>query len=306
MESWTKDRMVEAAKQMAAACDGPLSKSAFCQRSGVSAEDIKRLFPKGGWRALCQRAGIKQHPKAHLRLTDDQLLQAFHQAVSQIGAIPTWRQFAMIATTHPDTLRNHFGSKQGTLERYREWLQNHHPESPLLQLLPAKATRQREGGVIRPELLSGGPQWSKGAGIVFGPPLHFRGLQHAPTNELAVVYLFGMVSSELGLLVEAIQPAYPDCQAKWCVDQRHNRWQAVRIEFEFCSSNFRDHGHNPTDCDLIVCWQHDWPECPLPVLELRSIIHQLEGIARFSPARWRVGSPAWGRLEESVRVSSGQ
>jgi hypothetical protein len=47
-------------------------------------------------------------------------------------------------------------------------------------------------------------------------------------NEQGVVYLFGMVSSGLGLIIEAVQSAYPDCEAKRCVDSSQNGWQRVR------------------------------------------------------------------------------
>jgi hypothetical protein len=33
--------------------------------------------------------------------------------------------------------------------------------------------------------------------------------------------------------------------------------------------------------DLIVCWRHDWPECPVEVIELRALIEQLK--------EWRAG-----------------
>jgi hypothetical protein len=102
-------------------------------------------------------------------------------------------------------------------------------------------------------------------------------LRHAPINEQGVVFLFGMVSYELGFIVEAIHAAFPDCEAKRCVDRRNERWQRVRIEFEFYSSNFRDHGHDPNGCDVIVCWEHDWADCRLEVVELRRVINDLEG-----------------------------
>jgi hypothetical protein len=56
-----------------------------------------------------------------------------------------------------------------------------------------------------------------------------------------------------------------------------NNWQRVRIEFEFESRNFRDHGHAYDGCDVIVCWRHNWAECPegLEVVELASIIKTL-------------------------------
>lgn len=53
------------------------------------------------------------------------------------------------------------------------------------------------------------------------------------------------------------------------------RWQRVAIEFEFLSRSFRDHGDDPKGCDLIVCWAHNWLECPSEVVELRSAIAAL-------------------------------
>ena len=53
------------------------------------------------------------------------------------------------------------------------------------------------------------------------------------------------------------------------------RWEHLLIEFEYQSGNFREHGHRAEDCDLIVCWIHDWEDCPIEVLELRSQIKYL-------------------------------
>ena len=111
----------------------------------------------------------------------------------------------------------------------------------------------------------------------YGNPIDFRGLRHEPVNEDGVVFLFGMVARELGYLVEAVQAGFPDCEAKRQVEA--GKWQRVRIEFEYESRNFRDHGHPPEGCDVIVCWRHNWPECPaeLEVVELRSVIATLSG-----------------------------
>jgi hypothetical protein len=55
------------------------------------------------------------------------------------------------------------------------------------------------------------------------------------------------------------------------------RWQRVNIEFEFESRNFRVHGHPLSGCDVIVCWHHNWDDCPahIEVLELSSFIKSL-------------------------------
>ena len=46
------------------------------------------------------------------------------------------------------------------------------------------------------------------------------------------------------------------------------------MEFEFESRNFRDHGHPLAGCDVIVCWHHNWTDCPahIEVLELSTFI----------------------------------
>jgi len=50
------------------------------------------------------------------------------------------------------------------------------------------------------------------------------------------------------------------------------RGSIYQIEFEKESRNFLKHGHDPNGCDLIVCWEHNWPECPVEVLALRDVI----------------------------------
>jgi hypothetical protein len=109
----------------------------------------------------------------------------------------------------------------------------------------------------------------------YGRPIDFRGLRHEPVNEQGVVLLFGMVAKELGYIVEAVQSGFPDCEAKRQIAPQ--RWQRVHIEFEFESRNFRDHGHPPSGCDVIVCWRHNWPQCPaqIEVLELSTLLKSL-------------------------------
>src|SRR3990167_7205049 len=45
---------------------------------------------------------------------------------------------------------------------------------------------------------------------IVGDPLNFDGLQYSPINEQGVVFLFGKLHKELGIIVEAIQTGFPD------------------------------------------------------------------------------------------------
>ena len=148
-------------------------------------------------------------------------------------------------------------------------------------LLNKKCVTATMLAVFVAELAPSGLQWISGACFprrpvadrpLMGAPLALPGLAHEPVNEMGVILLFGMVAHQLGFIVESVQSAFPDCDARMEVEP--GRWQHVRIEFEYESRSFRDHGHDPEKCDLIVCWRHNWKDCPanLQVLELSKIV----------------------------------
>ncbi|HET9839883.1 MAG TPA: hypothetical protein VFR84_16770, partial [Candidatus Angelobacter sp.] len=66
---------------------------------------------------------------------------------------------------------------------------------------------------------------------------------------------------------------FPDAEAMRTIDGK--RCQLLRVEFELESRNFLRHQHDPKKADLIICWEHNWPECPLPVLELKTLVKQM-------------------------------
>lgn len=105
--------------------------------------------------------------------------------------------------------------------------------------------------------------------LLYGEPFSLEPMATAPTNEAGVMFLFATLARELGYVVIKVQKAFPDCEAFRRLD--NGRWQRVRIEFEFTSRNFVLHGHDVKGCELLVCWEHDWKECPVEVVELKRI-----------------------------------
>ena len=79
-----------------------------------------------------------------------------------------------------------------------------------------------------------------------------------------------MLAKELGFIVEAVHSGFPDCEAKRKI--KSGRWQRVKIEFEYKASNFIGHKHDSSECDLIVCWENDWYDCPIEVISLKDYI----------------------------------
>ncbi len=140
---------------------------------------------------------------------------------------------------------------------------------------------ERQAGLTRQEAAEGRPSSLKRAAVytrrrspvfperpVFGAPMPVPGLAYEPVNEAGVIFLFGITARQLGFHVERLQSDFPDCEAMREVQP--GKWQRVRIEFEFESRNFRIHRHPAGQCDVIVCWRHNWNECPgnLEVIEL--------------------------------------
>lgn len=110
-------------------------------------------------------------------------------------------------------------------------------------------------------------------GSIVGDLINFRGLVYAPINENGVIFLFGKVAEDLNMYVEEIKPGFPDCIARRFTGRG---WERVRVEFEYASSNFQKHGHDPKKCDVLICWEHDWKDCPLEVIELKDRIKEME------------------------------
>jgi len=243
-----------------------VSRRTWVRETGITTSQVYGHF--GTWNEFVTAAGLVADDRS--RIPDDELLAALRDAFVQVGGITTKRRVLKFCRYGNEVYNTHFGSWPQVLWRFRGWAEENDPDFTYLADLP------QDG--FAPDLSTGTegsvhatPSWTSNAKTQYGPFLNFRGLRHAPINEQGVVLLFGMVASDLGFAVEGVGTGFPDCEAKRTVSKT-GHLERVQIEFEFRSRNFRDHGHDPAGCDLIVCWVHNWPECPVEVLELRSAI----------------------------------
>ena len=163
------------------------------------------------------------------------------------------------------------------VEAYEKWLKENHPESPNLKMVKTYLKEQDKPtpshSVKSKSERRKSPKYQKNPNKkTYGKPLYFRNMIHAPSSEQGVVFLFGMVSEELGFSIEGVWQDFPDCKAKRTINHITGEQQDVWIEFEPKS---RDFDHDPKKCDLIVCWKDNWPDCPIEVLELSKAIKNL-------------------------------
>jgi hypothetical protein len=247
--------------------------------SGMTEYQVLKHFPS--WREAVRSAGLEPH-STNVYIPPEVLLEDWGEFVRQVRRIPTRVQYRKDGTYSPGVFDRRFGPWSTIPRKFREFAEGKPEWTDVVALLPIENARAPFVAPSAPSHLStdviptSSARHTKLDGRqTYGNPIDFRGLRHEPVNEQGVVFLFGMVARELGYQVEAVQTGYPDCEAKRQVDA--GKWQRVRIEFEFESRNFRDHGHSPGACDVIVCWRHNWAECPpfLEVVELSSVIRTL-------------------------------
>lgn len=253
-----------------------LTGNRFISESGMTVADILRYWDN--WSSAMKDAGA-DFGRYHERISPEDLLTDWGEIARELGQIPTRNQYKRQGAYSPGVFERNFGTWSAVLDAFRSYAIDKEEWLDVLELLPESNEHVPSSNVNsdpQPQTASKGARHKKlDDRPAYGDPMDFRGLRRAPVNEDGVILLFGMVARELGYLVESVQGGFPDCEAKR--QKAPGKWQRVRIEYEFESRNFQEHNHDPTRCDLIVCWSHNWPACPmdLEVLELKEVIKGL-------------------------------
>jgi hypothetical protein len=264
----TADEIMSKIKEMAETLGRAPTHSEFYRACGVGRKVILRLFG-GNWVATVRACGL-QPAFTNGRRSAKELFEDYCHVVLKLGHAPS-----------PTEYLRHSPYTQKPLERlFRKWervpagLLGYAREQVVAEeLRPALEIMARhvENQPTKAEMLrarrDGRPAYESGP--AYGRPIHVPGMAMAPTNEMGVLALFAMLADRLGFVILRVQQEFPDCEALR-VTAKHCR--RVLIEFEYESANFLEHRHDAEQCDIIVCWKHNWPDCPLEVVELEKLL----------------------------------
>jgi hypothetical protein len=249
----------------------------------VRRHSIRKNFVS--YREALAQSGLER--RGTYRLDLGSLFTDWAGVVRELGKVPTLGEFEIHAKYSCRPLLRHYGGwghvPAGMLEYAREegleaaWKDVLDVVAEHIQNAPGQpgSTSRTTSRFTRWKRPTDGP--------VHGPPMMTAGpLVYAPTNEAGVMVLFGAVAREQGFAITRMQAAFPDCEAMHEIEPE--RWVPKKMELEWESRNFLMHGHPVDGCDMIVCWKHNWPECPLEVLELKTMTwHQPGGRSPTSP-----------------------
>lgn len=103
-------------------------------------------------------------------------------------------------------------------------------------------------------------------------------MRYEPTNENEVLFLTGVLIGKgyLPFRIREIHKDFPDMIVDYYTPKGWKKYQRVEVEYE--SINFLKHKHKPSECDIIVCWRHNWNDCPkeIEIIELKNFIKSVE------------------------------
>ena len=270
----TKEEMISLMKKLAAEQGEAPTLMKFLETGKLTSRAFRKQFAT--YNDALEQAGLKRQGAGH-PVPMKTLFEDWARVVRRLGKIPTVSEYDRFGKhcAKPFQLRfggwpqvptalQVFAEKEGLTEEWKDVMEvvSAYQERTLGVALTSET---REAWSSRTRVFEDKP--------IYGPPLVPPALAHAPTNEMGVVFMFGMLAERLKFVVTRLQSDFPDCEAMH--EMEPDVWQRLRIEFEYESRNFLKHMHPPTGCDLIVCWVHNWRECPLPVLELKREVQKV-------------------------------
>jgi|ERR1700677_1751773 len=286
-----RDAVITALRRAVEAAGGKrITLRQFVSASGMSHEDVIRNFARWGDVFTAAGYNLRRHNEF---IEEARLLEDWGTLARDLQRQPTKGDYKIKGKFSLNTFTTRFGGWMNVPLAFREFSKEK-PEwediQPLLLAAPLQRGQHRKrtgritlvstGGRGRKRYWAADQPWGRRVSkeTLYGARLNHPTLQHAPINESGVILLFGAMAEQLGFCVETVRAAFPDCEAKRLVGPE--LWKRLRIEFEYESRNFKLHGHDPKGCEIIVCWVHNWPECPknLEVIALKDELQRLSDV----------------------------
>lgn len=262
----TREEVVKTIREAAEKLGRPPSLPELQKMTRVSRQKIRRLFGTYTWTLRECGLGVRHRKQT---IETEKLFEDWTAAVRRLKKVPSMKEFEEVSEYTVGPFQREFRTWTRVPEAMVEYAGKHGLMNEWQDVMKI-VTEWRECGLAATSGKWPGTAWQPGRvrddRPVYGMAMTPRAMLNEPTNEQGVIFLFGAMAVQLGFMVTLIQTGFPDCQALRMVAER--RCQQVRIEFEYESRNFLRHAHDVNGCDVIVCWVHNWPECPLEVIAL--------------------------------------
>jgi hypothetical protein len=271
-KTMTKEEVIAAVTECATKLGRAPSMAEFRKATAIGKGHVRKHF--GTFGQLLEASGLEARGSGHL-VEMKALFADWAGVVRRLKKCPTLADYELHSKYSPRPLVRRFGYwvnvPAGMLEHAKkEGLESEWED--VMEMVAAEVKAEEKGSQTSEPRKTARRAQVKHDRPIYGQPM-FTPFSFAPTNEQGVLFVFGGVAHELGLSVTRVQMQFPDIEAMREVGP--NKCQPVYLEAEYESKNFLLHMHPLDGCDGIVCWIHNWPECPLEVIELRKVVEEL-------------------------------
>jgi len=241
------------------------------KHAGIDRPEIRKHF--GNYKQALEECNLEV-PERGRKVEIDRLFMDWVEVVRAFKKIPTVWEYESRSKYSARPLTRCAGSWNMVGERMKLYAEEHGLDGEfrdVMELIELQGGGRGGAAVSSTEVAADVcSERQKDSRPTYGALIAAWGHVYGPTSEGGVISLFGAMAVSLGFLILKIQTEFPDCEALRVAGKDRNR--PVKIEFELESRNFLRHMHDPTKCDIIVCWEHNWPECPLEVIELKKAV----------------------------------
>ena len=264
------------------------------KHAGIDRPEIRKHF--GNYKQALEECNLEV-PERGRKVELDRLFVDWVEVVRALKKIPSVFEYERRSRYSSRPLTRCCGSWNMVAERMKLYAEEHGLDGEfrdVLELVELQPGGGQGGAAVSSTEVStevaadasteASTERKKDSRPTYGALIAAWGHVYGPTNESGVISLFGAMAASLGFLILKVQTEFPDCEALRVAGKDRNR--PVKIEFELESRNFLRHMHDPAKCDIIVCWEHNWPECPLEVIELKKAVSNQQ--SAFSQSKSKI------------------
>ncbi|HET9283870.1 MAG TPA: hypothetical protein VFR24_18125 [Candidatus Angelobacter sp.] len=251
----------------------------LARESGIGGKVFRRLF--GNFTNALKASGFDGNGNG-FKVSMEELFREWAAMARKLGKMPSIHEYTIGSQYSVAPLRNRFRGWSNVPAGLARYAEGHGLGLEWADVLEMARRYQphmnRREWMLKPERTAYSYPQILNDRPVYGAAMLPQAMCFAPVNEMGVVFLFGAMAGKLGFIVTYVGTQYPDIEA--FREVAPGRWQRVRIEAEYLSRNFVDHHHDPGGCDLIVCWENNWPDAPMEVIALKDCMGAMSGVGK--------------------------
>jgi hypothetical protein len=265
----SREEIIAAVREIATTLGRAPRLDEFFKCTRVTIHHVRKHF--GTFTRMLAASGV-EYEGPGVSLAMEPLFLDWARVARSLGKIPTKADYGAEGRYSVRPYTRRFGAWGNVPQGMKDYAGRHGLEGDWEDVLKTIEEHLKDAGTF-PGTCGEGPRRGRRRDrAVYGRPM-LGPLSFVPTNEAGVLFTFGAVAHELGFFITHVQTEFPDVEALREIGP--NQCQRVHLELEYESRNFLEHMHPIDGCDGIVCWINNWPDCPLEVIELRSVVERL-------------------------------